>query len=63
MTAAHMVRVFTACGWPCEVIGRRSEPDGEICACLWEVNEEMCERLLANPVIESFEYRLDEDGR
>ena len=25
--------------------------------------EEMCERLLANPVIESFEYRLDEDGR
>jgi phosphoribosylformylglycinamidine synthase len=25
--------------------------------------EEMCERLLANPVIESFEYRLDEGGR
>jgi phosphoribosylformylglycinamidine synthase len=24
--------------------------------------EEMCERLLANPVIESFEYRLDGDG-
>ena len=24
--------------------------------------EEMCERLLANPVIESFKYRLDEDG-
>ena len=25
--------------------------------------EEMCERLLANPVIERFEYRLHEDGR
>ena len=25
--------------------------------------EEMCEQLLANPVIESFEYRLDGDGR
>ncbi|HET6340984.1 MAG TPA: phosphoribosylformylglycinamidine synthase subunit PurS [Gemmatimonadota bacterium] len=25
--------------------------------------EEMCERLLANPVIESFEFRLDGDGR
>ena len=25
--------------------------------------EEMCERLLANPVIETFEYRLDGDGR
>jgi acyl homoserine lactone synthase len=45
VTAAHMVRVFTACGWPCEVIGRRTDPDGEICACLWEVNEEMCDRL------------------
>ncbi|HET9581593.1 MAG TPA: phosphoribosylformylglycinamidine synthase subunit PurS [Gemmatimonadota bacterium] len=25
--------------------------------------EEMCERLLANPVIESFEYRIEDDGR
>ena len=25
--------------------------------------EEMCERLLVNPVIESFEFRLDGDGR
>lgn len=25
--------------------------------------EEMCERLLANPVIERFQYRLDGDGR
>lgn len=25
--------------------------------------EEMCERLLANPVIERFRYRLDGDGR
>jgi phosphoribosylformylglycinamidine synthase len=25
--------------------------------------EEMCERLLANPVIERFDYRIHEDGR
>ena len=33
----------------------RARAEGEV--------EEMCERLLANPVIESFRYRLGEDGR
>ena len=58
VTAAHMVRVFTACGWPCEVIGHRDEPDGEICACLWEVSEEMCDRLRHRAGIEQGEYAL-----
>jgi acyl homoserine lactone synthase len=58
VTAAHMVRVFTACGWPAEVIGRRSEPDGEICACLWEVNDEMCDRLRRRAGIEQGQYAL-----
>lgn len=58
VTAAHMVRVFTACGWPAEVIGRRNEPGGEICACLWEVNEEMCDRLRRRAGIEEGQYAL-----
>ena len=58
VTAAHMVRVFTACGWPAEVIGRRVEPEGEICACLWEVNEEMCDRLRRRAGIEQGQYAL-----
>ncbi len=58
VTAAHMVRVFTACGWPCEVIGRKTGQDGEICACLWEVNDEMCDRLRRRAGIEQGEYAL-----
>jgi acyl homoserine lactone synthase len=58
VTAAHMVRVFTACGWPAEVIGRRTDPDGEICACLWEVNDEMCDRLRRRAGIEQGQYAL-----
>ena len=58
VTAAHMVRVFTACGWPAEVIGRRTDADGEICACLWEVNEEMCDRLRRRAWIEEGQYAL-----
>ena len=45
VTGAHMVRVFTACGWKPEVIGRAESPEGEICACLWEVNPEQVDRL------------------
>ena len=46
VTTAHMVRVFSACGWPPEVIGsRQSERDGDIAACLWEISEENCARL------------------
>jgi acyl homoserine lactone synthase len=58
VTAAHMVRVFTACGWPAEVIGRRTDADGEICACLWEVNEEMCDRLRRRAGIEEGQHAL-----
>ncbi len=58
VTASHMVRVFRACGWPAEVIGRRTEPDGEICACLWEVNDEMCDRLRRRAGIQRGEYEL-----
>lgn len=45
VTAEYMVRVFAACGWPAEVIGRRDGPDGEICACLWEVEQSVCDRV------------------
>lgn len=45
ITGAHMVRVFSACGWAPEVIGRADSPEGEICACLWEVNADICETL------------------
>ena len=58
VTAAHMVRVFAACGWPAEVIGRRTDPEGEICACLWEVNDEMCDRLRRRAGIEEGQYAL-----
>ena len=38
VTGAHMVRVFTACGWAPEVIGRGESAEGEVCACLWDVS-------------------------
>jgi acyl homoserine lactone synthase len=58
VTAAHMVRVFAACGWPCEVIGRRTDSDGEICACLWEVDEAMCDRLRHRAGIDASQHTL-----
>ena len=42
---AHMERVFTACGWKPEVIGRSGEGVNAICACLWEVTPEISEKL------------------
>lgn len=45
VTGAHLVRVFSACGWKPEIVGRADSPEGEICACFWEVSEELCERL------------------
>lgn len=42
---AHMERVFTACGWKPEVIGRSGEGADAISACLWEVSSEISERL------------------
>ena len=47
VTGAHMVRVFTGCGWPTEVIGRGGSEEGEICACLWDVNPERVAALRA----------------
>ena len=45
VTGAHLVRVFSACGWKPEIVGRADSPEGEICACFWEVSEELCDRL------------------
>lgn len=41
----HMERVFTACGWKPEVIGRSGEGANAISSCLWEVTPEISERL------------------
>ena len=41
----QMVRVYTAGGWKPEVIGQHHGSEGEICACLWEVSEEICNEL------------------
>ncbi len=60
VTAANMVRVFSACGWPPEVIGsRRDGNDGEISACLWEISQENCDRLAKRAGIEQGEYNLN----
>lgn len=59
VTAANMVRVFNACGWKSDVIGQKTtEKDGDICACLWEVSEDNCERLRKRAGIEKGEYSL-----
>ena len=59
VTAMHMVRVFSTCGWPAEVIGERKDKvDGHLAACLWEVNEDICERLRRRAKIEKGEYDL-----
>lgn len=56
---AHMARVFTACGWAPEVIGRADSPEGEICACLWEVSEESCAALARRAGIDEAAERLE----
>ena len=59
VTPTPMTRVFGACGWPAEIIGRRDyEGDGEICACLWELNEEVCERLAKRAGLDPDRHRL-----
>ena len=45
VTGTHLIRVFKASGWEPEIFGRADSPEGEICACFWEVNEEVCDRL------------------
>ncbi len=59
VTASPMVRVFKACGWPAEVIGTREDEEGEISACLWEVNEEQCARLRRRAGLENEEVSLE----
>ncbi|MFK7942840.1 MAG: acyl-homoserine-lactone synthase [Paracoccaceae bacterium] len=59
ITGAHMTRVFAACGWPAEIIGeRKDEKDGHLVACLWEVNQELCDRLARRARIDQGEYDL-----
>ena len=59
VTPTVMTRVFAACGWPAEIIGRkRYGADGEICACLWEINEAICERLAKKAGIEPGRHKL-----
>ena len=59
ITAAHMARVFAACGWPAEIIGeRKDEKDGHLVACLWEVNEALSEKLARRARIDAGQYDL-----
>ncbi|MEL7465757.1 MAG: acyl-homoserine-lactone synthase [Pseudomonadota bacterium] len=45
VTGTNLIRVFKASGWEPEIMGRSESEEGEICACLWEVSEEQCEKL------------------
>lgn len=59
ITAAHMTRVFNACGWPSEVIGERiDEKDGHLVACLWEVTEALADKLATKARIDKGRYDL-----
>ena len=54
----HMERVFTACGWKPEVIGRSGAGANAISACLWEVSPEISERLARRAGIRPGEHDL-----
>ena len=59
ITGAHMTRVFAACGWPCDIIGERTdEKDGHLVACLWEVNETLSDKLAKRGRIDKGLYDL-----
>lgn len=59
VTSARMARVFSACGWPPEIIGRKkTERDGEIAACLWEISQENCNRLARRAGIDPGDHAL-----
>ena len=54
-----MTRVFAACGWPCDIIGERTdEKDGHLVACLWEVNETLSDKLAKRGRIDKGLYDL-----
>lgn len=64
VTSAQMVRVFSACGWAPEVIGRRGEgTEHEIAACLWEINEASADRLARRAGIDPDSVDLRVHGR
>lgn len=58
VTGAHLLRVFTVCGWRPEVIGRSGEGENEICACLWEVTPKVSARLARLAGIDPSEHDL-----
>lgn len=58
ITGAHLLRVFTVCGWRPEVIGRSGEGENEICACLWEVTPKVSARLARLAGIDPAEHDL-----
>ena len=39
VVSTHMVRVFALFGAKAEILSRSSSPEGEICACIWEMSE------------------------
>lgn len=45
VTAADMVRVFSACGWNSNVLGSGRSAEGPISVCRWDVTDEACEKL------------------
>lgn len=45
VTAYQMTKVFAACGWSAEIIGRELTPHGELCACIWTIDEATCAKL------------------
>ena len=54
----HMERVFTACGWKPEVIGRSGEGANAISACLWRVSTEISEQLARRAGIKPGDHAL-----
>lgn len=59
VTPKHMTRVFSACGWPAEIIGEdRSGRNGHLCACLWEVTPDVSDRLAARAGIDPAQIDL-----
>lgn len=55
---AHMERVFTACGWKPDVVGRSGEGADAISACLWEVTPEVSDQLARRAGIRPGEHDL-----
>lgn len=60
VTPKAMTRVFSACGWPPEIIGEEvSDKDGHLCACLWEVTEENAARLADKARLDAEAIKLE----